>query len=180
MTITLFIILSLSFLIALFIISLYNIKSLKRFIENEEKMKLLELQKLKDKEVTNIITPIQLQAYERLIMFLERIDPNSLVLRCFQPGMDTHLFKDVMIQNIRNEFEYNQSQQLYISSQAWSYVKNAKEETISLINNLYSNNKEEVNPTSFAGKLLESLGGKKTPTERASEFLKEELRNRFK
>lgn len=179
MTIMLFIILSLTFILAMFITSYYNIKSLRGFIENEEKMKLLELQKLKDKDISNIVTPIQLQAYERLIMFLERIDPNALVVRCFQAGMDTKLFKDVMVQTIKNEFEYNQSQQLYISSEAWVHVKNAKEETISLINNVYSNNKTETNPTSFAGKLLESLGGKKNIIEMASEFLKQEMRKRF-
>lgn len=179
MTLIAIIIICLSFIAALFLVGKYNIDSLKRFIENEEKMKLLELQKIKSKETKSIVTPIQLQAYERLILFLERIELSSLSLRCFQPGMDTKLFKDVMIQTVRNEFEYNQSQQLYISNQAWTHVKTAKEEIISLINNLYSANQEEENPTSFAGKLLESLGGKKSPNEIASEFLKNEIRERF-
>ncbi|MCK9162966.1 MAG: hypothetical protein M0O93_01285 [Bacteroidales bacterium] len=179
MTITLFIILSLTFILAMFIVGYYNIKSLRGFIESEQKMKLLELHKIQTKEISTIVTPIQLQAYERLIMLLERINLSSLVTRCYQAGMETQLFKDVMIQTIKNEYEYNQSQQLYISNEAWVHVKNAKDETISLINNLYSSNQTETNPTAFAGKLLESLAGKKDITERASEFLKEEISKRF-
>ena len=175
MTITVSIILCLTFIVAMFITSYYN----KGFIQNEEKMKLLELHKIQSKEVSSIVTPIQLQAYERLIMFLERINLSALVVRCYQAGMETQLFKDVMIQTIKNEYEYNQSQQLYISNEAWVHVKNAKDETISLINNLYSSNPSETNPTAFAGKLLESLAGKKDITERASEFLKDEISKRF-
>ena len=179
MTITVSIILCLTFIVAMFITSYYNIKSLKGFIQNEEKMKLLELHKIQSKEVSSIVTPIQLQAYERLIMLLERINLSALVVRCYQAGMETQLFKDVMIQTIKNEYENNQSQQLYISNEAWVHVKNAKDETISLINNLYSSNPSETNPTAFAGKLLESLAGKKDITERASEFLKDEISKRF-
>lgn len=179
MTITLFIILALTFIGAVVAIGYFNIKSLKSYIENEQKIILLELKKVQEKETRSLITPIQLQAYERLILFLERIDPNALVLRCYQPGMNSVLFKDVMIQNIRNEFEYNQSQQLYISNEAWVNIKNAKEEIISLINTIHSSAQEEITPTAFAGRLLEQLAGKKMPSELASEFLKKEIQTKF-
>ncbi|MBO7180162.1 MAG: hypothetical protein J6V51_01345, partial [Bacteroidales bacterium] len=69
-----------------------------KFVENEQKKTILEIQKIQESEVRKVVTPIQLQAYERLVLFLERMTPNNLVLRCYQAGMTTQLLKDVMIQ----------------------------------------------------------------------------------
>jgi hypothetical protein len=81
-----------------------------------------------------IILPLRLQAYERIILFLERISPNNLIMRMNKPEMSSVQLQAALVKVIREEFEYNLSQQLYISSKAWEMVKNAKEETIKLIN----------------------------------------------
>ena len=62
-----------------------------KFVENEQKKTLLELKKIQESEILKVVNPIRLQAYERLALFLERISPNSLILRCYQPGMDIKL-----------------------------------------------------------------------------------------
>ena len=98
-----------------------------------------------------------MQAYERLVLFLERMNPDNLVLRCYEPTMDSKLLKDVMVQNIRNEFEHNLSQQLYISNEAWALIKNAKEEMISTINTVFTKEEKTITPTGFAGKLFEQF-----------------------
>lgn len=162
------------------IYNVYNSQTIKTFVENEQKKTILEIQKIQESEVRKVVTPIQLQAYERLVLFLERMTPNNLVLRCFQAGMTTQLLKDVMIQNIRDEFEHNLSQQLYISEQAWVYIKNSKEDMINTINSIQPKSKEEqMTPTAFAGALFELLAGKESQIELAQDFLKKEIQQRF-
>lgn len=157
----------------------YGSEAIKKFVENEQKKTILEIQKIQESEVRKVVTPIQLQAYERLVLFLERMTPNNLVLRCYQAGMTTQLLKDVMIQNIRDEFEHNLSQQLYISSQAWAYIKNAKEDMINIINSIQAKEGETMTPTAFAGTLFELLAGKESQIELAQDFLKEEIQKKF-
>ncbi len=162
------------------IYNVYNSQTIKTFVENEQKKTILEIQKIQESEVRKVVTPIQLQAYERLVLFLERMTPNNLVLRCFQAGMTTQLLKDVMIQNIRDEFEHNLSQQLYISEQAWIYIKNAKEDMINTINSIQPKSKEEqLTPTAFAGALFELLAGRESQIELAQDFLKKEIQQKF-
>lgn len=162
------------------IYNVYNSQTIKTFVENEQKKTILEIQKIQESEVRKVVTPIQLQAYERLVLFLERMTPNNLVLRCFQAGMTTQLLKDVMIQNIRDEFEHNLSQQLYISEQAWVYIKNAKEDMINTINSIQPKSKEEqLTPTAFAGALFELLAGRESQIELAQDFLKKEIQQKF-
>ena len=173
------IILAVAFVGAIFFIGYFNNKSIKQFVENEQKKTLLEIKKIQESETRKVVTPIQLQAYERLVLFLERMNPDNLVLRCYEPTMDSKLLKDVMVQNIRNEFEHNLSQQLYISNEAWALIKNAKEEMISTINAVFSKEEQNITPTGFAGKLFEQFAGKKNPLELAQDILKEEIQRRF-
>ena len=85
-------------------------------------------------EEQKIILPLRLQAYERIILFLERISPGTLIPRLLRPEMNALQLQQAMVRTIREEFEYNLSQQLYISSRTWELVKNAKEEMVKLIN----------------------------------------------
>ena len=103
---------------------------LKSYLENEQKKKELDSRF----EQKRFSLPIRLQAYERLALFLERINPESIVLRMNQVGMSSKELQALLLQTIRMEFEHNLSQQVYISNQAWDMVKNAKEDVIRLIN----------------------------------------------
>jgi len=85
-------------------------------------------------EEKKIILPLRFQAYERIILFLERISPGNIVMRLNQPDLTALQLQTLLIKTIREEFEYNFSQQIYISPVAWEMVKNAKEEIIKLIN----------------------------------------------
>lgn len=80
------------------------------------------------------ITPIRLQAYERIIMFLERISPGNLITRVQEGGMSAKQLQMTLLQQIRAEFEHNISQQLYITDESWELAKNSKENLIKLIN----------------------------------------------
>jgi len=77
---------------------------------------------------------LRVQAYERLVLYLERITPGALVMRLHQAGMSSRLLRSDMSKTVREELEHNLSQQIYVSEQAWKMVVRAKEETINLIN----------------------------------------------
>jgi len=100
--------------------------------------------------------PLQLQAYERLVLLTERIALSELINRLYQPGLSALEMKQLLLENIRQEFAYNTSQQLYVSQLAWDAVRNLKEQEIMLINQVYS----AIGPTdpaaTFTKKILET------------------------
>jgi hypothetical protein len=127
-----------------------------------------------------ISTPIRLQAYERMVLYLERISPESLLIRVNQPNLTAKKLQSNLLSNIRTEWEHNLSQQLYISNQAWSIVKNAKANVIKLINTC-ADKVEDDKPAILLSKLiLESVVELDShPTNKAIEFLKKEVNDLF-
>lgn len=103
---------------------------LKSYLENEQKQKTLELKSDRKK----IALPLQLQAYERLALFLERISPENLIMRTNSPELNAISLHNALIQSVRMEYEHNLSQQIYISNEAWTLIKNAKEDVVRIIN----------------------------------------------
>lgn len=101
----------------------------KNFLDHESRKKTLDL-KLANQTV---LTPIRLQAYERVVLFLERIGPNGMVMRA-NKNMSAAIFQAELLKTIRSEYEHNLSQQIYMSNKSWEAVVKAKEETIKLIN----------------------------------------------
>jgi hypothetical protein len=80
------------------------------------------------------IRPLQLQAYERLVVLTERIALPNLVSRTNQPGLSAKEMQLLMLETIKHEFEYNASQQIYVSPVAWQAVNNLKEQNMLIIN----------------------------------------------
>ena len=78
--------------------------------------------------------PLQLQAYERLVMLSERIALPSLISRVNQPGLAVKEMQLLLLENIKQEYEYNMTQQIYVSPVAWEAVKNLKEQTMLIVN----------------------------------------------
>ena len=103
---------------------------LKLFFENENRKRMADIKMAG----SNVIAPIRLQAYERLALFLERISPESLIMRVHKPEFSALQLQTMLILNIRDEFEHNLSQQVYVSSQAWELLRSAKEDMIKLVN----------------------------------------------
>ena len=77
--------------------------------------------------------PLKLSAYERAILFLERIQPNTLVPRCDPHQKTAQFFVLQLIMEIEAEYEHNIVQQLYISEHSWNALVGAKKEVIALI-----------------------------------------------
>ena len=156
-----------------FLTAFYTIK---KFLDNEQKKRLLEMRK----DGQKVLTPIRLQACERVTMLLERISPISLINRVHKKGMSARELQGQLIQNIRNEFNHNLSQQIYISDDAWKRVKNSKEEMIKLVN-LASSKVQDDAPGAALSKVILQVSMKidKMPTDVAIEYLKKEIRQTF-
>ena len=80
--------------------------------------------------------PLQLQAYERLVILTERVALPNLVSRANQPGLSAREMQLLMLESIKQEFEYNSSQQIYVSPVAWQAVNNLKEQNMLIINQI--------------------------------------------
>ncbi len=79
------------------------------------------------------ILPNRLQAFERMCLFLERISPGNLVLRLNSGSLSAKELQQMMIAEIREEFNHNLSQQIYMSDKSWRLIKNTVEDIIALI-----------------------------------------------
>ena len=149
----------------------------KRYFDNQQKERLLQMKIDERRETLKVVTPIRLQAYERMALFLERISPDSLVLRCYQPGMDLKLLQGVMTKTIRDEWEHNLSQQVYISSEAWNRIRQAKDEMVGVINSAAITVPDDSDPARLAGTIFATVASGNQPTAPALEFLKQEMRD---
>jgi hypothetical protein len=149
---------------------------LKQFLDHEQKKRILEL-KMQNQ---NQLTPIRLQAFERLVLFIERISPSSIVLRVYQPGMTAFQLQAALIRSIREEFEHNLSQQVYVSTPAWELVRNTKEETIKMVNIAASKLNDNASGPDLSKVILElSMQSANQPGAKAIEYLKNEIRHLF-
>lgn len=147
----------------------------KNFLDHESRKKAIDI-KLANQTV---LTPIRLQAYERVVLFLERINPNSMVMRLAKTGNAAN-FHGELLKTIRSEFEHNLSQQIYMSNMSWDAVVRGKEETIKLINIASS----KVNADASAMELAQSIITvasqlSEMPTKSAIETIKREIGKEF-
>lgn len=149
---------------------------LRAFLQNGTQKKLLEL-KLSNQ---NVITPVRLQAYERVILLLERISPSSLVLRVARPGMSAVELQAALLQTVRDEFEHNLSQQIYMSGTAWDMTRNAKEEMIKIINLASTRLNDEATAADLGSVILElAMSQDKLPVNMAIDYIKKEARQLY-
>src|SRR4028119_1270098 len=95
--------------------------TVKAFLNKDFDKRLVDI-KIKNTELT---LPLRLQAYERMCLFLERISPHNLVVRLNEPAYNAIQFHQKLLLEIREEYNHNLSQQVYMSDQSWTYVKNA-------------------------------------------------------
>src|SRR5690606_3184522 len=100
------------------------------FLKNERDNKLISL-KTKN---TETILPIRLQAAERLCLLLERVTPNNLIRRVNTGNYTAKELHQLLLTEVREEFNHNVSQQVYFSDETWESVKNAIEQVITMIN----------------------------------------------
>ncbi|HEX5653146.1 MAG TPA: hypothetical protein VFX58_08735 [Chitinophagaceae bacterium] len=118
-----------------------------------------ELRKNKAKTDPDSFTsrPLQLQAYERLVMLAERIAIPNLVSRANQPGLNARQMQVLLLESVKQEYEYNTSQQIYVSPTAWEAVKNLKDQNMLIINQVGATLPAEASGLDMNRRLLEYL-----------------------
>jgi hypothetical protein len=145
---------------------------LRNMIRNDQNIKRQEIILQNSKTVT----PIRLQAYERIVLFLERISLESLLVRVSSPDMSARQLHSALLATIRSEFEHNLSQQIYMSAQAWEVVRNARSSTIKIINNEAEKMPENASGMVLSKQLLTKVMElEKEPTRVAVDFIKSEV-----
>lgn len=152
-----------------------NAETMQKFFQEEIKLRKEEIKALNQ----NITGPMRVQAFERMILFLERISPDNLVLRIHQPDMNGPQFYGEILRTLRAEYEHNLSQQVYLSIGAWQMIRTAKEETAKLVNIT-----AESHPSATGLELGQAIINnasklKRLPTEVAIEYLKKEFAESF-
>ncbi|HLV63216.1 hypothetical protein [Galbibacter sp.] len=125
------------------------------------------------KETQKSAIPLQLQAYERMALFLERINPSKLVLRIHPENMDKQNYELELIRAIDGEFEHNLSQQIYITEECWNVIKTSKNATIQFIR---KSSQETENTHDFRQDILNRLMEKQAPSATALGYIKKEVR----
>ena len=109
--------------------------------QRKEAKQALAAQQKGEKQETATTTgtkQMQLQAYERLILLADRIALPNLISRLNAPDLTAREMQAVLIQNIKGEFEYNVTQQMYVSQEAWEAIRNLKDQNMLIINQITS------------------------------------------
>jgi uncharacterized protein YjaZ len=129
---------------------------------------------------TVIVLPIRLQAYERMALFLERITPNQLLLRTSGSAYNALEFQRVLLREIREEYNHNLAQQVYMSTNVWEYITKAVNEVQSLINQAAGEVEANAPANDLAKKIFERVIRQDIqPCTEALKVLKEEIQRIF-
>lgn len=100
---------------------------------------------------------LQLAAYERLILLAERIALPSLINRMNAQGLSSREMQSVLTETIKQEFDHNVTQQIYVSAEAWDAVRNLKEQNIFIVNQVASFLPPDATGTDLNKNLLEMI-----------------------
>jgi len=145
---------------------------IKAFMDNEQRKRTADLNVGSQK----LITPLRLQAYERIVLFLERITPDQLVLRTFEPTYSVEAFQQALVRTIRAEYEHNLSQQIYMNPKTWNTIKITKENMVKLVNQAASKLRKDAPAVELSKMILETVMQlDKEPTATALELVKAEV-----
>ncbi|QZT38350.1 hypothetical protein K5X82_05450 [Halosquirtibacter xylanolyticus] len=150
---------------------------MKNTVMKERETREFEL-KLKNREN---LTKYRLQAYERLALFLERISPNSLVLRIPPTGKTVYQYQRELLIMLRQELDHNVSQQVYVSSELWGHIRLSKERMSMLISQSASELSPEMPAEALRNEIFENYSDLEDdqPIEMTLEVLKREVSRYF-
>ena len=146
----------------------YNLFEL--YTKNEREKRLYLIQK----DTKTDILPMRLQAYERMTLFIERINPSQLLVRITPISENKNDYQNFVIAQIEQEFEHNLAQQIYITEECWSVIIKAKNATIQSI--LSATKNEKISDANQLREfILKDLSEKQAPTSLALSYLKNEV-----
>lgn len=120
------------------------------------------------------------EAYQRLILLMERINPNNLIMRLDTEEKNAAIFQSEILSTIRTEYDHNVVQQMFVSESAWSLVKRSREETVKIINVAAQQLEPNASALDLANQVFILLGElEESPTEIAAKALRKEFQRLF-
>ena len=150
------------------------------FLRKESSQELRSMQIEMKKQRQEFFLPNRVESYQRAVLLMERIHPNSLVMRLHNPGLPARALQAEFLQAIRDEYDHNVAQQLFVSIQGWQMVKNSKEETVKIINLAGNQMSAAATGMDLSAKIFEIVAEiGQLPTEITVEYLKRELQELF-
>jgi Fe-S cluster assembly iron-binding protein IscA len=166
----------LDFILPAAMVIMIAVYMLNKVLNHDHQRRVFEYKKATAKEMVSL----RMQAYERLALFLERMQPSNLLVRVQIPNMKCKSLHAALIKTIRSEYDHNMSQQVYVSDKAWLLINKAKDQLLEVIN-------EQVRSVPPDGDALElgklvieaSLSEHKWLIDEALETLKKELRDNY-
>ncbi|MVM37956.1 hypothetical protein GO730_10730 [Spirosoma sp. HMF3257] len=129
---------------------------------------------------TETVVPIRLQAYERMVLFLERISPNNLLLRLGGSSITVLEFQQRLLQEIREEYNHNLSQQVYMSQAVWDQIQAAMNDVMVLVNQASGDTQPDAPALELSKRIFERIIQRdKQPTSDALHAVKAEIQAMF-
>ncbi len=129
------------------------------------------------KESQKTISPMRMQAYERLALLLERTTPEHLLLGVAVHDLTPAQLQQHLLQTIRAEFDYNLPMQVYVSDEVWEKIMLAKNEMLTFVNAVALQMPKDSNTMYYARSLIQAYDNNgDTPNQLALEALKDEVK----
>lgn len=139
--------------------------------QNRENFKLV-------REDKKQMLSMRIDAYERMTLFMERINPSKLLIRVIPTSEDKELYVQKLIQSVEQEFEHNLSQQIYISEECWSVLVTSKNATTHIVKKTAEDNRV-TNAQELREAILKRMIEGKPPSTTGLIFIKEEVKEMF-
>ena len=149
---------------------------LKPYLDRDEKIQMLEFRKT----ISNQTLPLRLQAYERLVLFIERVNPANMLIRMNATAYSAQDLYKMIVEDVRNEYQHNITQQIYVSSRAWGVLKHVKEDTLVMISNAARSLPETATGLDLSKTILMNLSQlEENPYEIGANMLRKDLEELF-
>lgn len=132
------------------------------------------------KEERSHLLPLRLQAHERMIVFIERINPANLFVRLHQQGISARELQGIILNEIRTEYQHNVTQQLYVNPVSWNVLRKLKEDTIAMLNNAVAGLPAEASGIDLSRKVLEHMASiSENPYDLSLELIQKDIHQLF-
>ena len=105
----------------------------------------------------SVSNQMQLGAYERLTLLADRIALPNLISRLNQSGISAKDMQVLITQTIRQEFDYNITQQIYVSADAWNAIKTLKDQNLLIVNQIAASLPEDASGFELNKKILDFM-----------------------
>jgi hypothetical protein len=149
---------------------------IKPHLDRTEKIQLLEFKR----SVSNQTLQLRLQAYERVILFIERINPANMLVRLNAAGYSAAELHSIIITEVREEYQHNVTQQIYVSSRAWAVTRRVKDDTLNIVGNAVKSLPPNASGLDLGKTILLNLSQMENdPYEIAAELIRKDLEELF-